>query len=159
MKRHAILGLVFIASACTCPFSPPSPPRDALRAELTWEGDADLDLELWSADTAAARPFIGSAADLAGGEAVTGRSGGREVVVFGPPHDAGLYRVGVHFWAPGPDRDTTTTATVTIIWPDGRSFARTGSIDDDSSDVWYPFLVDPGRDTALPLDARSHLGI
>lgn len=117
-------------------------------AELRWDSDADLDLEIWPDGDS---PVSGRAPghELAGGgpDVVDGTTGRCEWFEFAPPYDEAPRRLAVAFWAPGPSKDTTTTATLTLR---GLDAPRTYTIDlsDDTSDLCIAIRLDArGRRT------------
>jgi hypothetical protein len=114
---------------------------------LEWSDNVDLDLELWSGDPAAGGVKLGESGTLpdGGGEIVMGGSGAERLSLA---RDSAGW-VGVHFWSPGPDDDTSVTARLLVRGADRREEAFTVELDDDSNDLAFPLAVAAGRWQAL----------
>jgi hypothetical protein len=160
VKRQWITGVlagtaVILASACQCPFSAPASSPAAVTVTLEWTDNVDLDLELWSDGPDSGGEKIGESATFpeGGGEIVKGGSG-VERLNFAAD-SAGW--IGVHFWSPGPDDDTTVTARVRVRAADGREEVLTAELDDDSNDLWFPIAVERGAWRALGIMRRQGL--
>lgn len=132
-----------------------------LAVVLNWEGEADLDLEIWTADFEfiGAAPFIGDSPDITQG------SQGEEWFAFTryetadngemADYSSGKYLVAVYYYGPEPaDGIGETEATIGVYYPDGSS--EIYLIEDlwysPPYDQWFTLLVDAGEENIKVLD-------
>lgn len=141
LRAVAVAGCLAAAVVGVTGCGSPAPPPGAVTISLEWSGDADLDLELWSASDRG-ETLVAPSYDLPyGRDSVSGDR--QEVIHFVPP-DSGAYLVGVAFFAPGPSGIEKVEATVTAKLPSGLSETMSFMLDDESRDLWFPFRIEPG---------------
>ncbi len=123
-----------------------------MAAVLQWEGDFDLDLEIWSAEL----DFLGTSFDLGDSpDKVTGGGGG-EWFVFREhrTHDfsSGSFVVSPYF--AGPATDEGVIATLITIFPDGSQQVLEQTLYyQPPYDQWFAVLIDIDNQTMEVLDA------
>jgi S1-C subfamily serine protease len=122
-----------------------------LAVVLSWEGDFDLDLEIWSEDFEFINnaPFIGESPDISNGDE------GEEWFVF-RRYSVGDYSSGRYVISPylfGPETDAAVTAVVTVHFPDGRTQSVSRPLEyQPPYDQWFAVLVDVDRGAVEILD-------
>ncbi len=115
-----------------------------LAVVLSWKGDYDFDLEIWSEDFDYINnaSFIGESPDIMHGE------DGEEWFVF-RRYSVGDYSTGRYVVSPylvGPDTDRPVTAVLTVYFPDGRSESLSQELSYlPPYDQWFALLVDVDR--------------
>jgi hypothetical protein len=118
---------------------------------LSWEGNADLDLELWSEDY----ELLGTAAMLSGSPDISHGSQGEEWFVFkehqspgdGSLNDysSGRYVISAYYWGPEPAEGIgTAEVELSVVFPDGR---REVVLTEElwyspPYDSWFTLLID-----------------
>ena len=128
---------------------------------LSWEGDYDLDLEIWSDDI----DFLGSAFDLGSSSDITRGGDGEEWFVFREYPETAISReydlerdfsTGFFVVSPyfaGPVTDEGVVATLTVIFPDGTSDQLQQTLYfTPPYDQWFALLVDAGEHQIEVLD-------
>ncbi len=150
----AIAAVAWLVAACSCPWSPP-PSENGPAATLTWDGDADLDLELYrlSPDLPDTTPFEAlERVDVDRDESVDGRVGER--ITFLSPRDSGRFLLAARFWSVGPTNTRRVSATVTLtginLVNGSDPLTFTALLDDDSADLWFPCVLDLDKGVVLP---------
>lgn len=115
--------------------------------KLSWNCDADLDLELWDAQF----NYLGDA--FAFGDCwdiVDGRTGEEYFVFGGENFNEGQFIISPYFVQGGTGR---TTATLTLYFPDGRRQAWEQTlVFDPPGDQWFAIRVDLDTQTVKTLD-------
>lgn len=154
---HAATGVLFalilFSAGCSCPWLDAGE-SSAPAVALTWNGDADLDLELHPlpvefAETAPlaflADTSIPRLQPVKATESVSGADGERLTLDAAIP--AGRYAVVARFWSVGPTNVRRTEARLTVT-PDTAAppLVFDARLDDDTADLWIPCLIDlPSR--------------
>lgn len=159
MIRH-LLVTALLAATAACGFASP-PPSASVRVELSWNTDADLDLEIWRDGDTGLAP-IGESFYLStySVDQVDGRDGRVERFVFRAPYDSGSYVVAVGFWGEGPGKNPLADVTVAAYASDGSLTGKfTGRLDDDTRDLWFACRVDAVTGAAESIDSSTYRGM
>lgn len=114
---------------------------------LRWEGDPDLDLELWSPDFV----YLGDAFDLGDCWDITQGGTGEEYFVFGSGDFAeGRFIVSPYFVD---GRRQRTEAELTVHFPDGRTQTLTRVLQmEPPGDQWFALIVDVDKAEVKVMD-------
>lgn len=166
---QAISTLAFLIPmvACGQPESPVAEPA-VLTITLSWNGDADLDLEAWSDTSIAsdgtdssANSAIGAGALMSGNIAmladsrlapvfrsvvdeVSGANGRTETLKL-PLDSPDTLLIVVRFFSVGPSNSRRVQAFVHADGAAPPTETATAILDNDSADAWIPFAVVPAQ--------------
>ncbi len=132
-----------------------------LAVVLSWQGDADLDLEIWTTDF----EFIGAASVLGDSPDINYGGGGEEWFAFTSyvsaggedpaDYSSGRYLVAVYYYGPEPDTGAgQAEASVSVYYPDGSNelFMVEELLYSPPYDQWFCLLVDADRGEVKLLD-------
>ncbi len=134
---------------------------------LQWEGDCDLDLEIWSEDL----EYLGAAFDLGDSPDISRGDQGEEWFVFrqyaetdvSRQHDLprdfsrGRFAVSPYFF--GPETEETVLAALTVIFPDGSRHELQRELSYmPPYDQWFAVLVDVDSNDVQILDLFADEG-
>lgn len=156
-KIVSLIFILLIITACACPFHS-KPERDGLEVVISWDGDADLDIELWSDESDSASQLIGTAEEF-GSKDEVGSNIGMEQLYISKESYKDTMLVGVHFWSPGPSKKTDVTVEVSIFEKDKLIQKASSNINDDSGDLWLTFRINPELNNIELVNKFRHINL
>lgn len=133
---------------------------DSIKVVLSWNSDADMDLEIWRAsDTGPV--MLDESFDLNGGgeDEVSGLNSQTESFVFSSPFDSGTFYPAVSFWAPGPSQQNQVEVNLVVSFPNGRTVTYQGQLHDDTKDLWLPAEIKPQLGEITKVDQYKFRGL
>jgi len=153
-KLRTIIVTVIFLFISACAQNNPAPSLYEL--ELSWNGDADLDLELWSDDPDTCSYLLGAQTKFGGRDEVGNKIGAERIRLDKLEKPI---IVGAHFWAPGTSKDTSVFATLSIFRKGQFLQKLSAEINDDSGDLWLAFRIDSEKDTFEKVNRFRHLDL
>ena len=135
------------------------PQQQGVLIRLSWDNDADLDVELWQMAASSGDSNVRVLAKkTAATERVSGLSCDEELR-FVPARETGSWRVAVRYWAPGPSKDLDADVKIRVTDVGGGIEELSCRMDDDSRDLWFPFEISAPDGTVQKLDRVEEGGI